>query len=67
MVQFMVQNDMGPRTRTEITAEICSTETIVPYVSRIYDNLYNVLEKSKVEEIRVSENHFRDETYAYLI
>ena len=63
----MVQNDMSPRSRSEISSELCSTEAIVPYVSRIYDNLYAVLEKNKVEEIRVSENCFRDETYAYLI
>lgn len=67
MIQFMVQNDMSPRSRTEISNEICSTEAIVPYVSKIYDNLYTVLEKSRVEEIRVSDNCFRDMTFMYLI
>jgi len=67
MVQFMVQNDMGPRSKNQLSGALWATETVVPYVSQIYENLYTVLEKGKTEEIRVSGNCFRDETYAYLI
>lgn len=67
MMQFMVQNDMSLRTKNQLSDALWATETVVPYVSKIYDNLYAVLEKGKTEEIRVSSNCFRDETYAYLI
>lgn len=67
MIQYMVQNDMGPKSKIEISDELCSVDRLVPYVSRIYDNLYSVLESNRTEELKITEQYFKDENYAYLI
>lgn len=67
MIRFMVQNDLSPRYKVEVNDEMCSMDKLTPYLSRIYENLYSILENNRIEELKVSETYFKDDTFAYLI
>ena len=63
----MIQNDLSIKHRAMINDEIWALDRLVPYMSRIYENLFKVLEGNKAEELRESENFFKDESYVCLI
>jgi len=63
----MIQNDMHPNSKIEINEELCCLDKLVPYLSLIYENLYNVLESNRIDELKIAEHYFMDENFCYLI